>query len=365
METRREHLQNATHSREQLHDVRLAATRDGIILALDDRFLLDQGVYNPWGIVQPYDTVGHMLGPFRVPHARFEGKSVVTNKTPHASYRGAGRPEAVFVMDRMVDRLARTVGIDPAEARRRNFIRSDEMPYDVGMFYRDGNPLVYDGGDFHATLEAALEASGYRAIRDEQAALRDRAVHRGVGISSYVEGTGIGPFEGAVVWLDPSGKVLVSSRVGRQVTTFWSLRVAKIRESSAERFARGARAPGVRLARKATRCRQAASLINSAHRSPERPDDSRPAGAGHPHVPAIGAAVELAATPMLLKESVQVVKQAGHGRQCSSEGGREPWVAISRGRCATGRPRRCARSATGRPVLGFALSRVLLASRGG
>ena len=172
VETRREHLQSATHSREQLHDVRLAATRDGIILALDDRFLLDQGVYNPWGIVQPYNTVGHMLGPFRVLHARFEGKSVVTNKTPHAPYRGAGRPEAVFVMDRMVDRLARTVGIDPAEARRRNFIRVDEMPYDVGLLYRDGNPLVYDGGDFHATLEAALEASGYRSVRSAQAALR-------------------------------------------------------------------------------------------------------------------------------------------------------------------------------------------------
>ena len=211
VETRREHLQSATHSREQLHDIRLAATRDGIILGLDDRFLLDQGVYNPWGIVQPYNTVGHMLGPFRVPHARFEGKSVITNKTPHAPYRGAGRPEAVFVMDRMVDRLARTVGIDPAEVRRRNFIRVDEMPYDVGMLYRDGNPLVYDGGDFHATLEAALEASGYRSIRGEQAALRGRGVFRGVGISSYVEGTGIGPFEGAVVRLDPSGKVLVST----------------------------------------------------------------------------------------------------------------------------------------------------------
>ena len=211
VETRREHLQSATHSREQLHDVRLAATREGVILALDDRFLLDQGVYNPWGIVQPYNTVGHMLGPFRIPHARFEARSVVTNKTPHAPYRGAGRPEAVFVMDRMVDRLAREVGLDPAEVRRRNFIRADEMPYDVGLLYRDGNPLVYDGGNFHATLEAALEAAGYESIRREQPELRGRGVYRGVGISSYVEGTGIGPFEGAVVRLDASGKVLVST----------------------------------------------------------------------------------------------------------------------------------------------------------
>jgi len=211
VETRREHLQSATHSREQLHDVRLAATEDGVILALDDRFLLDQGAYNPWGIVQPYNTVGHVLGPFRVRHARFQARSVVTNKSPHAPYRGAGRPEAVFVMDRMVDLLARTVGVDPAEVRRRNFIRADEMPYDVGLLYRDGNPLVYDGGDFQATLEAALDAARYADIRREQPALRARGTYRGVGISSYVEGTGIGPYEGATVRLDPSGEVLIAT----------------------------------------------------------------------------------------------------------------------------------------------------------
>ena len=217
-------------------------------------------------------------------------------RTPRGHPHGGG---PAFVMDRMVDRLARTVGIDPAEARRRNFIRSDEMPYDVGMLYRGGNPLVYDGGDFDAILEASLEASGYRAIRDEQAALRGRGVYRGVGISR--------------TWRVPASAPSKAPWCG----------------SSAERFAREAMAAGVRLA---TRCRQAASLINSAHRSPERPDDSRPAGAGHPHVPAVGAAVELAATPMLLKEGVQVVKQAGHGRQCSSEGGRGPWVVIWRTR---------------------------------
>jgi carbon-monoxide dehydrogenase large subunit len=211
VEMRREHVQSATHSREQLHHVRLAATREGVIVALDDRFLLDQGVYNPWGIVQPYNTVGHMLGPFRITHARFEAKSVVTNKTPHAPYRGAGRPEAVFVMDRMVDLLAREIDLDPAEVRRRNFIRAQDMPYDVGLLYRDGNPLVYDGGDFRATLEVALEASGYESIRREQPRLRQHGVFRGAGISSYVEGTGIGPFEGAVVRLDPSGKVIVST----------------------------------------------------------------------------------------------------------------------------------------------------------
>ncbi|HET8576567.1 MAG TPA: xanthine dehydrogenase family protein molybdopterin-binding subunit [Methylomirabilota bacterium] len=211
VETRREHLASATHSREQIHDVEIAATADGRILGLRDRFLLDQGAYNPWGIVQPYNTVGHLLGPFRVRNLAIEARSVVTNKTPHAPYRGAGRPEAVFAMDRIVDCLARRIGMDPAEIRRRNFVRAEEMPYDVGLLYRDGQPLVYDSGDFPATLEAALGAVGYDDFRKEQAGLRERGVHRGIGISSYVEGTGIGPYEGAVVRIDPSGRVVVAT----------------------------------------------------------------------------------------------------------------------------------------------------------
>jgi carbon-monoxide dehydrogenase large subunit len=211
VETRREHLQSATHSRQQLHDAELGATRDGAIVAFRDRFLLDQGAYNPWGIVQPYNTVGHMLGPYRIPNAAFDVRSVVTNKTPHAPYRGAGRPEAVFVMDRMLDLLARELHLDPAELRRRNLVRADEMPYDVGLLYRDGQPLVYDGGDFPDALERALDAAGYDAARAEQAGLRARGVFRGVGISAYVEGTGIGPYEGATVGLDASGKVVVAT----------------------------------------------------------------------------------------------------------------------------------------------------------
>ena len=200
IETRHEHLQSATHSREQLHEVELGATREGTILALRDRFLLDQGAYNPWGIVQPYNTVGHMLGPFRIRNFSVEARSVVTNKTPHAPYRGAGRPEAVFVMDRIADALARELGLDPAAVRRLNFVRPEELPYDVGLLYRDGQPLVYDSADFPATLEAALRAVGYEEFRRAQPALRARGVWRGVG-----------PYEGAAVRLDPTGRAVVAT----------------------------------------------------------------------------------------------------------------------------------------------------------
>jgi carbon-monoxide dehydrogenase large subunit len=211
VETRREHLQSATHSREQLHEAELGADRDGRLLGFRDRFLLDQGAYNPWGIVQPYNTVAHFLGPYRVRNAAWDARSVVTNKTPHAPYRGAGRPEAVFVMDRMLDLLARELQADPAAVRRANLVRPDEMPYDLGLLYRDGNPLVYDGGDFPAALERALREVGYDAFRLEQGQLRARGVYRGIGISAYVEGTGVGPYEGATVRLDPSGAVVVAT----------------------------------------------------------------------------------------------------------------------------------------------------------
>lgn len=211
IETRREHLQSATHSREQLHEAEIAASSDGTVLAFRDRFLLDQGAYNPWGIVQPYNTVAHMLGPYRIRNAAFEARSIVTNKTPHAPYRGAGRPEAVFVMERMLDLLAHRLEIDPADLRRRNTIRPEEMPYDVGLLYRDGNPLIYDTGDFSGALERALAEVGYDAFRREQRAQRARGVYRGVGIAAYVEGTGIGPYESATVRVDSSGRVVVAT----------------------------------------------------------------------------------------------------------------------------------------------------------
>ena len=211
IESRREHMSGAAHARHQVHAISLAATRDGSILAVRDRIWLDLGAYNVWGVVLPYNTVAHLIGPHRIKHMRVDVQAVVTNKTPNAPYRGAGRPETVFAMDRIVDCLARELRMDPAELRRRNYIRPDELPYDFGMPYRDGNPLVYDTGDFPEALEKALEAADYRTFRAEQPRWRARGIHRGIGISGYVEGTAIGPFEGATVKLDLAGRVLVAT----------------------------------------------------------------------------------------------------------------------------------------------------------
>jgi aerobic carbon-monoxide dehydrogenase large subunit len=211
IEDRREHMMAAAHARHQTHTIRLGARRDGTIVGLADRIWLDLGAYNVWGIVLPYNTVAHLIGPYRIRDMKVDVKGVVTNKTPNAPYRGAGRPETVFAMDRAVDCLARRLGLDPADIRRKNYIRADELPWDFGMPYRDGNPLVYDTGDFPAALESALEAAGYDAFRREQASLRARGVWRGIGISGYVEGTAIGPFEGAHLKLDLTGRVQIAT----------------------------------------------------------------------------------------------------------------------------------------------------------
>ena len=145
-------MMSAAHARHQTHQISLAARRDGTILAVRDHIWLDLGAYNVWGIVLPYNTVAHLLGPHRVRDLAVEVEGVVTHKTPNAPYRGAGRPETVFAMDRAVDGLARELGIDPAEIRRRNYLTEADLPWDLGMPYRDGNPLVYDTGDFRANL---------------------------------------------------------------------------------------------------------------------------------------------------------------------------------------------------------------------
>jgi carbon-monoxide dehydrogenase large subunit len=211
IEDRREHMMGSAHARAQVHDIEIAARRDGTMLAVRDRIWVDLGAYNSWGIVLPYNTVAHLLGPHRVPGLDVECLGVVTTKTPNAPYRGAGRPETVFAMDRIVDCLARELAMDPAELRRRNYLGEADMPYELQIPYRDGNPLVYDSGDFRGGLEAALRTVGYEALRAEQARLRERGIHRGIGISSYVEGTAIGPYEGATVRLDASGHVVVAT----------------------------------------------------------------------------------------------------------------------------------------------------------
>jgi len=216
VETRREDFTALGHDRAQVHAARIGFAPDGAILALDDTFLADVGAYPAEGSGLTQNTVNHLPGPYRVPAYRCVGTSVVTTKTVNAAYRGAGRPEAVFAMERLMDLGARRLGLDPAELRRRNLVRPDEMPYRPGLVYKDGVPIAYDPGDFPAAFERALVLLDYEGWRARQRAQARSARRVGVGLACYAQGTGLGPFEGATVRVDPGGRVYVVVGVAAQ-----------------------------------------------------------------------------------------------------------------------------------------------------
>jgi carbon-monoxide dehydrogenase large subunit len=214
VEDRSEHFVASSHSREQLFDAEVAVDEDGVLRGLRYRVLIDAGAYLTFPVVLPYLGLCHMLGPYKIPAVSADIRSVLTNKVTSAPYRGAGRPEVVFVLNRLMDRIARELGIDVAEIRRRNLIGPEEMPYSPGLLYRDGAPMVLDSGDYPDALERLLEALDYDGERRRQAAAREDGRHIGIGLACNVEATGVGPWEGARVAVDPTGQVAVFTGIG-------------------------------------------------------------------------------------------------------------------------------------------------------
>ena len=212
IETRREHLLNTAHAREQWHEIELAARRDGTILGMRAEILADLGAYaRSLSMLCPSITAGSLPGPYRFRNYACRVRVALTSKSPAAAYRGAGQPEAVFATERALDDLARELGLDPADVRRRNLIRRDEFPWDVGTGSSQV-PLVYDSGDYEGALDAALTLAGYAQRRTEQAAERakgDAGRLLGIGLASYVLLTGLGPHEGAALRVDGTGKALL------------------------------------------------------------------------------------------------------------------------------------------------------------
>lgn len=215
-EDRREHFIGSTHERKQVHDVTVGLDKDGRILGLQTSFLHDGGAYCPYGLIIPVITAAQLPGPYKLENYRYDFRAVFTNTVPTSPYRGAGRPHAAYVMERVMDRAAAELGLDRAEIRRRNLIQPDEFPYDVGVTYQDGGPTVYDSGDYPGGLELLLDRVGYDGFAARQHAARAEGRAIGLGIGCYVEGTGIGPYEGAAVNVLLDGSVTVASGMSSQ-----------------------------------------------------------------------------------------------------------------------------------------------------
>jgi carbon-monoxide dehydrogenase large subunit len=215
-EDRREHFIASAHERGQQLTVRVGFDDDGRLRGLDVEFLHDNGAYTPYGIIVPINTATHLIGPYKIGAYRAEFWSLYTNTVIVTPYRGAGRPQGVFAMERTMDRIAEHLGKERSEVRAINFIQPDEMPYDQQLIGQDGRGVVYDSGDFPASMQVVKDLVGW----DDFAAYRARAEAEGrrvgLGLACYVEGTGVGPYEGGHIFVEPSGRVVVSTGLTSQ-----------------------------------------------------------------------------------------------------------------------------------------------------
>jgi aerobic carbon-monoxide dehydrogenase large subunit len=211
-EERRENFVATIHGRDQIQEVELAATRDGTIIGLRARVIADMGAYYQF-FTPAIPTLTGLLAPgcYKIPNFHFDLRGIFTNKTATDAYRGAGRPEATHLIERMVDLLAVELKMDPVEVRRKNFPAPSEFPFSTAT------GLSYDSGNYQASLDKAVELIDYRRFREEQTRLRQQGKFLGVGFSTYVEICGIGPssaistggWESATVRVEPTGKVTV------------------------------------------------------------------------------------------------------------------------------------------------------------
>ena len=216
IEDRREHFISSAHERAQVHHVDVGFDGEGRLLGLDVEFWHDNGAYTPYGLIVPIITSTQLLGPYKPQSYRVVFESLYTNTVMVTPYRGAGRPQGCFVMERTMDAIAAYLGKDRAEVRATNFIQPDEFPYDHGLVFQDGRELEYDSGDYPASLEKIKALIGwdeFPALREEMAA---EGRHVGIGLACYVEGTGVGPYEGAHVHIETSGRVKVATGLTTQ-----------------------------------------------------------------------------------------------------------------------------------------------------
>ncbi|MGL5850155.1 MAG: molybdopterin cofactor-binding domain-containing protein, partial [Phycicoccus sp.] len=216
VEDRREHFVSSAHERGQVQTVEVGFDDEGRLLALDVRFWHDNGAYTPYGIIVPIITATQLLGPYKPGAYRVEFWSLYTNTVLVTPYRGAGRPQGCFAMERTMDAVAAHLGLDRTKVRARNFIQPHEMPYDHRMVFQDGRPLKYDSGDFPASLAKLKALVGWDDFAEYRRAAEADGRRVGIGIGCYVEGTGVGPYEGGHVQVETSGRVNVATGLTTQ-----------------------------------------------------------------------------------------------------------------------------------------------------
>jgi carbon-monoxide dehydrogenase large subunit len=189
----------------------VACDADGRLLGLRGSLCHDHGASTPYGVALAYNAATNVVGPYVLPAYRLDIHWCLTNAVPCAPTRGAGRPQGMYVMERLLDRMAGALGIARDEVRRRNLIQPSQMPYATPIRQRDGSTMVYDSGDYPESQRRALAAAGWDGFPVRQAAARRDGRFIGIGLANYVEGTGRGPFESASLRVGPSGTIVITT----------------------------------------------------------------------------------------------------------------------------------------------------------
>lgn len=215
-EDRNEHFVATVNQRDQHWTMDVAFDDTGKIHGMRGHVQHDNGAYLPYGLILAATSLAPFHGAYALPALQMTLDMIYTNTTPTAPVRGAGRPNAIFAIERAVDRVADHLGLDPAEVRRRNFVRKDQFPYVTGMKARDGSPVAYDSGDYAACLDPALEMADAAGFDARQDAARAKGRYLGIGVASFIEDTGLGPFEGAKVRVTRQGRVTVLTGAASQ-----------------------------------------------------------------------------------------------------------------------------------------------------
>jgi carbon-monoxide dehydrogenase large subunit len=211
IEDRREHFIATTQERDQYWDAEIALDAEGKILGVRGTLLHDHGAYTARGLTVPQGAVAALSLAYVVPAFRMDVKVALTNKVPVTPVRGAGQPQGVFVMERLLDRAARELNIDRAEIRRRNLVPAEAMPFKKGFASRGGVPIVLDSGDYPACQADALERAGWSDFPRRQQVARDEGRYLGIGLANFVEATGRGPYEQVRVRVTASGLIEVAT----------------------------------------------------------------------------------------------------------------------------------------------------------
>jgi carbon-monoxide dehydrogenase large subunit len=211
IEDRYESFLSSTQERDQFWDVELAFDVTGEIKGIRGALLHDHGAYTARGVNVPYASGITLPLAYNIPAYHLDVYVLLTNKVPVTPVRGSGQPQGVFVMERLMDAVARELGLDRAEIRRRNLVRQAQMPCRRLLLLRGGTEVILDSGDYAATQALALERAGWDTFRRRQDAALARGRYIGIGLANFVEGTGRGPYETVKVEIDASGTILVAS----------------------------------------------------------------------------------------------------------------------------------------------------------